>query len=312
MDETSTKIKKLNNFDYALAGGGSGFITRALTQPLDVLKIRLQLQVEPIAGNAVSKYKSLHQAAGLILHEESIKAFWKGHVPAQLLSISYGMVQFSTFELLVNEVELLDVNKKYSFLIHFLSGSIAGSVATVVSFPFDVIRTRLVAQSEQKIIYNGLIHSCRDIFQNEGLLKFFRGLLPTIVQVAPHAGVQFMSYKFFNNLYTNLLAQGDVTLSNSLVSGSLAGLCSKTVIYPLDLVKKRMQIQGFEEGRTIFGKLFKCKGMLDAISNVYREESLGGFYKGLSPSLLKACITSAMYFGTYELCCDFVEFLKYR
>ncbi|XP_028132390.1 mitochondrial thiamine pyrophosphate carrier-like [Diabrotica virgifera virgifera] len=302
---------KLNSLDHVLAGAGSGCITRALTQPLDVIKIRFQLQVEPISPLAVSKYKSIPQAVGLIIREEGLKAFWKGHIPAQWLSITYGMVQFSTFEFLVKKGESLDFGKKHSHLINFMSGGIAGSTATLLSFPFDVIRTRLVAQSEQKMIYKeGIIHSCEHILKNEKPSTLFRGLLPSLFQITPHAGVQFMTYKLFNDMYSLLFHQNDVTLSNSVVSGSLAGLCAKTAIYPLDLVKKRMQIQGFEKGREIFGKVFRCKGMVDALGNVYRDEGAVGFFKGLSPSLLKACVSSALYFGTYELCCDIIKVLK--
>jgi len=53
----------------------------------------LQLQVEPISKCNVSKYKSLLQSFVLVLKEEGVLALWKGHIPAQLLSITYGMVQ---------------------------------------------------------------------------------------------------------------------------------------------------------------------------------------------------------------------------
>lgn len=53
----------------------------------------MQLQVEPITKNQASKYKSVLQAFLLILREEGISALWKGHLPAQLLSVTYGMSQ---------------------------------------------------------------------------------------------------------------------------------------------------------------------------------------------------------------------------
>lgn len=53
----------------------------------------LQLQVEPISGHHVSKYRSMPQAFFLIYKEEGISALWKGHVPAQFLSVVYGMAQ---------------------------------------------------------------------------------------------------------------------------------------------------------------------------------------------------------------------------
>lgn len=116
----------LNQFDFALAGGGSGFITRSLCQPLDVLKIRFQLQVEPISHQTTSKYRSLFQAVSLIFHEEGIKAFWKGHVPAQWLSISYGIAQFWTFEVLTRQAAILYLTSDNSPIVNFTCGSIAG------------------------------------------------------------------------------------------------------------------------------------------------------------------------------------------
>ncbi|CAH1105918.1 unnamed protein product [Psylliodes chrysocephalus] len=306
--------KKYENFsstDYVLAGASSGFITRALCQPLDVLKIRFQLQVEPIDRLAASKYQSLFQALRIILREEGVKALWKGHVPAQWLSIIYGMVQFSTYEYLDKQVHLLEVNNpRYSYFLNFACGTVSGCAATVISFPFDVTRTRLVAQSEQKMIYKGTIHSWQNILQKERPLTLFRGLLPTFLQVGPHAGAQFACYKLFNDLHKIVFKNEETTFSSSFVSGSLAGLCAKTAIYPFDLVKKRMQIQGFEEGRKIFGKLFYCKGMLDALKRIYLGEGASGFFKGLSPSLVKAVVTTGMYFSTYEMSCELINDLK--
>ena len=44
-------------------------------------------------------------------------------------------------------------------------------------------------------------------------------------------------------------------VAGNLICGGAAGLTAKTVIYPLDLVKKRLQVQGFEEARRSFGKV---------------------------------------------------------
>lgn len=118
--------EKLKQFDFALAGGGSGFITRAFCQPLDVIKIRFQLQVEPISYKSTSKYRSFLQAVSLIFHEEGVKAFWKGHVPAQWLSIVYGIGQFWTFEVLTKEASKLNFRSDMSPVVNFTCGSVAG------------------------------------------------------------------------------------------------------------------------------------------------------------------------------------------
>lgn len=297
--------KKLTETDYIIAGANAGFLTRMTCQPFDVLKIRFQLQVEPISKAERSKYCSLYQAISLIAREEGISSFWKGHVAGQLLSITFGLTQFTTFEVLTKKAVLLRIPEQWNSAINFAAGSVAGCTATVISFPFDVIRTRLVAQGGNSS-YQNIVHAFRTIIKIEGGKALYKGIFPAFLQIAPHTGVQFMSYKIFNSLYNKYLNSLNTTFTNSLVSGSLAGFCAKLTIYPFDLIKKRIQVQGFYRGNT-FGKEFVCKGFFNCLANIYKYEGFLGFYKGLGPGLLKGVATSAMYFVTYELTCDILN-----
>lgn len=85
-----------------------------------------------------------------------------------------------------------------------------------------------------------------------------------------------------------------------MISGSIAGLIAKTIIYPMDLARKRLQIQGFEYGRKEFGKFFKCKGLIDCLRVTIKDEGVKGLFKGLLPSQLKAAATTALHFTFYE------------
>ena len=79
----------------------SSAATRGVWQPLDVLKIRFQLQVE---NRAERKYTNVVQALAKIFKEEGAGALWKGHMPAQYLSIMYGVCQFTVFEVLTKSL----------------------------------------------------------------------------------------------------------------------------------------------------------------------------------------------------------------
>ena len=84
--------KGIHPLCYTLAGVTSGVGSRAIGQPLDVLKIRFQLQN---SGDGCLKYTRIHTAIRLIIHNEGVSALWKGHVPAQILSVIYGVVKFA-------------------------------------------------------------------------------------------------------------------------------------------------------------------------------------------------------------------------
>ncbi|XP_029159397.1 mitochondrial thiamine pyrophosphate carrier-like [Nylanderia fulva] len=288
------------NLDHAIAGAASGCITRFLCQPLDVIKIRFQLQVEPISKCHVGKYRSILQAFLLILKEEGVSALWKGHIPAQLLSITYGTVQFYSYNVLMQMMQRIQKIEEWNHSMHFIAGAGAGSMATIVSFPFDTIRTRLVAQSSNHQVYNGVLHSCSSILRQESPKVFFSGLLPTLLQIAPHTGLQFAFYEFFTDFYKRYTSSTDTNFYNSMVSGSAAGFIAKTIVYPFDLARKRLQIQGFQHGRKGFGKFFQCEGLMDCLRVTVKEEGVQSLFKGLVPSQIKATATSALHFTTYE------------
>ncbi|XP_023387449.1 mitochondrial thiamine pyrophosphate carrier isoform X4 [Pteropus vampyrus] len=139
--------RNISSFEVAVAGSVSGLVTRALISPLDVIKIRFQLQIERLSrSDPNAKYHGILQAGRQILQEEGPTAFWKGHIPAQLLSIGYGAVQFLSFEMLTELVHRASVYDARDFSVHFVCGGLSACAATLAVHPVDVLRTRFAAQ----------------------------------------------------------------------------------------------------------------------------------------------------------------------
>jgi solute carrier family 25 thiamine pyrophosphate transporter 19 len=86
----------------------------------------------------------------------------------------------------------------------------------------------------------------------------------------------------------------------SSINGAVAGVTAKTIVYPFDLAKKRLQIQGFETARQSFGRVQKFNGLLDCFRVTFKNEGVMGIYKGYYPSMLKAAISSGLIFFVYE------------
>ncbi|KAF7686483.1 hypothetical protein HF521_015845 [Silurus meridionalis] len=250
------------------------------------------------------------QAWRCILVEEGISAFWKGHVAAQMLSVCYGAVQFASFQSLT---ELVHNSTSYSSQaagVHFLCGGMAACSATVACQPLDTLRTRFAAQGEPKV-YRNLRHAVSTMYIQEGALTFYRGLTPTVVAVFPYAGLQFFSY----NILKKLMERDGRTSKGglqTLVSGSVAGVISKTLTYPFDLFKKRLQVSGFEEARQHFGEVRTYRGLVDCMVRIAQEEGLAAFFKGLSPSLIKAAMSTGLTFFWYEFFTNTISSLRKR
>ncbi|NXG77727.1 TPC protein, partial [Baryphthengus martii] len=306
------ETKCVSSVEAAAAGSASGFVTRVLVSPLDVIKIRFQLQIEQLSSrNPGAKYHSILQAVQRIFREEGLVAFWKGHVPAQFLSVGYGAVQFMAFENLTKLVHHVTSYDARDSFVHFVCGGLAACTATVAVQPVDTLRTRFAAQGEPKI-YRSLRHAVVSMYRTEGPRTFYRGLTPTIVAIFPYAGLQFYFYNILQQFSEWVMPAegnkgGNVT---NLVCGSCAGVISKTLTYPFDVFKKRLQVGGFEHARAAFGQVRTYRGLLDCMRQIMREEGPGGFFKGLSPSLLKAAVSTGLVFFWYELFCSLLCALK--
>lgn len=274
-------------------------MTRALTQPLDCIKVRHQLQLEPIKKNSGAKYTSTTQTLILIFKEEGIRGLWKGHVPAQILSIIYGFGQFAAYDQFNRNLKFFKFFDEHSDIRHTVCGGLGGASGMILSTPFDVIRTRLIAQDKNKG-YQSLMQAFGTIARNEGLRGLYRGLTPSIIQIAPLAAIQFGTYNFLIES-TNQYFQKDTAPRYMIIaSGLVSGIIAKSFVYPLDLTKKRLQIQQFQENRQTFGKNIMTTGMWDCLVKTVTNEGLFGLYKGLTPSIVKAGAMSGLYFFFYE------------
>lgn len=138
------------------------------------------------------------------------------------------------------------------------------------------------------------------MIKTESPKSLYQGLLPTMLQTVPHTGLQFMFYEIFTKYYKKSSKEESNSLVNSLLSGSAAGFLAKTAVYPFDLARKRMQLQGFEHGRKNFGVFFRCRQFSDCLIVTIKHEGVRGLFKGLVPSQVKAIVTGAMHFSVYE------------
>ncbi|CAF1313972.1 unnamed protein product [Rotaria magnacalcarata] len=300
------KKKDLTNNQILIASSVSSVIARFLLQPVDVIKIRFQLQIEPIRHATGSKYQTIFQTIRLIHHEEGLRAFWKGHLAAQFLSISYNSAQMYAFERLTKELgenfPTTVSSPIIKTLTHFFIGSIAASVAVCSCQPMDVLRTRFVGQGEPKI-YHSYRQAIGLIWAREGLHGFYRGLNPAIILYAPVSALTFGFYELFNRAWDHLPLENFDSMKHAF-NGGTAGVLAKFVVYPFDLTKKRLEVVSFEEARSKFGQTRVYSGMRHCISEILRTEGVRGLYKGIAPSLIKAYLSTAVTLSIYDSICN--------
>ena len=235
-----------------------------------------------------------------IIRDEGVTALWKGNIPAEGLYLSYGALQFLTYRT-VNIALGSDDNpiKLNAPARSFISGAFAGTVATTATYPLDLLRTRFAAQGTDKV-YLGLRYAVQEIHAREGLKGFFRGLGAANAQIVPYMGLFFTLYEGFKPLIHNAPVPLDWMVSADGFAGILASIFSKTAVYPLDTVRKRLQVQGPSRGRYVHSNIPEYNGVVGTLRLIVRREGLRGMYRGLTVALVKAAPTSAVTIWTFE------------
>ncbi|KAL3665877.1 hypothetical protein V7S43_009301 [Phytophthora oleae] len=321
--ETEAK-RGASTTEVAFAGAVSGGVTRLVAAPLDLLKIRFQVQPAPIAGGqAEAKYANLLQAVRSIYAEEGLRSFWRGNLAASGLWVGYSALQFASYRALTR---LWERNGDMSALgipgvvVSAANGATAGVAATVVTYPLDFLRTAFASQGMPKQFptMRGLvIHT----WTTQGVRGFYSGLGATVFQIAPYMGLSFGIYSTLNDMsekYRNTQEESEVgawmpltTALSYVGSGAVAGLVSKLAVYPLDTVKKRMQMRHVPRCAT-YGVIPKYSSSWSCFFDVLQREGVRGLYKGTVPSLLKSVVAASSAFATYELTLEVLRRISIR
>lgn len=273
--------------------------------PLDVIKIRLQLQVhslsDPLSYRNVQGpvYKGTLGTLKQILREEGLTGLWKGNIPAEALYLAYGSVQFSAYTYMSHLLEAIPQPYTLpSTVDSFISGAVAGACATTATYPLDLLRTRFAAQGRERV-YPSIVASVRHIAEHEGPRGFFRGLGAGVSQIVPYMGLFFASYESLKPV----VASSPIPLpfgTSDAAAGIIASVLSKTAVYPLDTTRKRLQVQGPMRSRYVHRNIPLYSGVTSTLLNIWKNEGRRGMYRGLTVSLIKAAPASAVTMWTYE------------
>ncbi|KAI0999442.1 Mitochondrial thiamine pyrophosphate carrier 1 [Podosphaera aphanis] len=304
MSKGGEHLKDEGSKSQAVAAGAiAGLMTRFVIAPLDVVKIRLQLQTHPQSNvqspvkNFSPIYNGIWSSLKHIVASEGITGLWKGNVPAELMYISYSAIQFTTYRTISLTLQKTSGEHQIPFIPEsFIAGAGAGAVSTTVTYPLDLLRTRFAAQGVEKV-YNSLGHAVREIYRSEGPHGFFRGLSAGLGQIVPYMGIFFSTYETLRLPMRTLhlpFGTGDAS------TGVIASLLAKTCVFPLDLVRKRLQVQGPNRSRYINKNLPVYHSITKAVHSIVKTEGIKGLYRGLTVSLLKAAPTGAMTMWIYE------------
>ncbi|EFJ14794.1 hypothetical protein SELMODRAFT_156440 [Selaginella moellendorffii] len=270
-----------------IAGGIAGGFAKTAVAPLERVKILFQTRL----GN--------FQSMGILRslrHIHKTEGFWglyRGNGAAVIRIVPYAALHFMTYERY--RQWLVDKCPSAGPSVHLFAGSLAGGTAVLCTYPLDLARTRLAYQATNPhATYSDLGSVFQSVYRQSGIRGLYRGLCPTLYGILPYAGLKFYLYE---SLQGHLSSEHENSLFAKLACGAVAGLVGQTFTYPLDVVRRQMQVQPAPASGTQ-EKAFK--GTLDALSSVVRNQGWKQTFSGVTINYLKIVPSVAIGFVVYD------------
>ncbi|KAF7845370.1 putative envelope ADP,ATP carrier protein, chloroplastic [Senna tora] len=263
------------------AGAIAGAAAKTLTAPLDRIKILMQTHGVRVGQESAKKAMGFIEAITVIGKEEGIRGYWKGNLPQVIRIIPYSAVQLFAYE--TYKKIFKGKNGELSVFGRLAAGAFAGMTSTFITYPLDVLRLRLAVEPGYRTMTEVALGMLRD----EGFASFYYGLGPSLIGIAPYIAVNFCVFDLMKkSLPEKYQKRTETSLLTAVLSASLATL----TCYPLDTVRRQMQIKGTPY-KTVF----------DALTGIVAQDGVIGLYRGFVPNALKNLPSSSIRLTTYDI-----------
>ncbi|CAI4944682.1 ANM_HP_G0023130.mRNA.1.CDS.1 [Saccharomyces cerevisiae] len=280
-----TAAQKISKFGSFVAGGLAACIAVTVTNPIELIKIRMQLQGE-MSASAAKVYKNPIQGMAVIFKNEGIKGLQKGLNAAYIYQIGLNGSRLGFYEPIRSSLNQLffpdqEPHKVQSVGVNVFSGAASGIIGAVIGSPLFLVKTRLQSYSEfikigEQTHYTGVWNGLVTIFKAEGVKGLFRGIDAAILRTGAGSSVQLPIY----NTAKNILVKNDLMKDGPalhLTASTISGLGVAVVMNPWDVILTRIYNQK--------GDLYK--GPIDCLVKTVRIEGVTALYKGFAAQVFR-------------------------
>lgn len=289
--DAAQNVSTLGGF---LAGGLAACGAVTFTNPIELIKTRMQLQGEltKASKDAVKLYKNPFQAFLVIYKNEGIRGLQQGLMCGYYYQLGLNGCRIGLYEPSRYYLTKYITPSKFdefgsipqNLPINVVAGFISGSAGAVLASPFFLIKTRMQsftaskgAAVGQQTYYKNAWDGIGQIYKAEGIKGLYRGVDAAILRTGAGSAAQLPVYNLTKNFLLKHDLVADHTIGLHFISSSMAGLGVAIVMNPWDVILTRMYNQR--------GNLYT--GPIDCFRKTILIEGFGALYKGFWAQLFR-------------------------
>lgn len=244
----------------------------------------------------IGSFRTIYRTEGLL-------GFYRGNGASVARIVPYAALHYMAYEEYRRWIILGFPNVEQGPVLDLVAGSIAGGTAVICTYPLDLVRTKLAYQvkgavsvgfreskpSEQ--VYKGIMDCVKTIYRQNGLKGIYRGMAPSLYGIFPYSGLKFY---FYEKMKSHVPEEHRKGIIAKLGCGSVAGLLGQTITYPLDVVRRQMQVQALSSSSLV------GRGTFESLVMIAKQQGWRQLFSGLSINYLKVVPSVAIGFTVYD------------
>ncbi|KAJ9110277.1 hypothetical protein QFC19_001680 [Naganishia cerealis] len=309
---------------FLLAGGVAGAVSRTATAPFDRLKVYLitktdtpqELKRPPDvlhSGSATEAVKQttklgrkgfghLGEAVVRIYRDGGgVRAFWVGNGLNVTKIFPESAIKFFSYEyskrLFARYWDCVPEQSDISGTSRFISGGIGGITSQITIYPVETLKTQLQSRIGRKVAGESAVaNTARAMWKSGGIRAYYRGLTLGLIGVFPYSAIDMSTFEALKIAYCKSFDLDEPQVLAVLSFGALSGSIGATSVYPINLLRTRLQASGSPGHPTVY------TGFLDVAQQTLAREGWAGLYKGLVPTLAKVVPAVSISYVVYEHC----------
>lgn len=304
-DLSLTVLHSKKEIARQVALGASRHVIEEARRKLAAIELEARKSAEPPHQRTIRS--PIIQAARTLWKQGGIRAFYLGNGLNVIKVFPESAMKFGSFEAtkrFLARVEGVSDTSQLSKVSTYLAGGIGGVVAQFTVYPIDTLKFRLQCLNLESLVKGNqlLIQTAKNMYRDGGLRMFYRGIFVGTSGIFPYAALDLGTFSTIKNWLIKRQAKEtgarfeDVKLPNYMVLslGALSGTFGATVVYPINLLRTRLQAQG------TYAHPYRYDGFRDVLMKTVEREGVPGLFKGLVPNLAKVAPAMSISYFMYE------------